>query len=92
MWFSLSLFSLSVVTQHTVVNMSCTEAFQAPKVNVEYMVQILIYVPTQCRPTTFTAPGFVILPNVRRQYMDIPNFNQIGYEIWKIRVEIYLSP
>jgi len=83
MWLSLSHFSLNVVTQHTVLNMSCTEAFKEPKVNVDYMVLILIYNPTQSRPTTFTVTVFVTLLNVRRQYMDIciPNFNYIGHEI-----------
>ena len=55
------------------------------------MVHILMYVPTQSKPTAYTVPGFATLLNVRGQYMDIcmPNFNQIGHEIWKIRVEIH---
>jgi len=55
------------------------------------MVHNLMYAPTQITPTAYTVLGFVTLLNFRGQYMDIcmPNFNQIGHEIWKIRVEIH---
>jgi len=59
MWLSLSRFLLNVVTQQTIVDMSCTEAFSAPKKNIENMVQILIYVPTKSTPTSFTVPGLL---------------------------------